>query len=144
MTRFEQAMIDLIDTDDDTKIELAAESYAKLIPFFRNFDKEHNGLVAILAALLVPAMADGELSQKEFTLIQALLKASGERVSHEDIIYFAQQTLKDYATPADVLMMIREHLNDEGASILIQLVAAVCSIDDKLYKNELALLEALR
>ena len=141
MSSFNEMLQELVNEDDDYKIKLAAECLSDLYPTFKRFDPEHEGMLIIYTLFGTSAAADGQLTEKELGLITGLLAAVGINHEPEEII-----DLVKTCGNSDAYQMIgdvREHLDDEGANNLLNLIAAICSIDDRIAKEEVAFIKDL-
>ena len=139
---FEQMLQDLVNQDDDFKTRLAVECYVDLLPTFQKFDPKTDGMIITYAILATTAAADGELTQAEFDFIDGLLAVTGHETSEEDIINLVEAAAED-STAYEIVKEVKDNLNDEGVSRLINLIAAICSIDDRISVGEIEYLKSL-
>ncbi|MBR6380835.1 MAG: helix-turn-helix domain-containing protein [Lachnospiraceae bacterium] len=137
---FREMLQDLVNQDDETKINIAAKCYAELLPTFKKLDPDSDGMMITYALLSTTAAADGELTAAEFRFIDALLEARGVSLSQEQIVQLVGKAAGN-RTAYSLVREIRDQLNDDGMVILINFLAALCSIDDRISKEEIAFLE---
>ncbi len=139
---FEEMLQDLVNQDDEFKTRLAVECYVDLLPTFQKIDPKTNGMIVTYAILATTAAADGKLTKAEFDFIDGLLAVTGHETSEEDIIELVTAAAED-ETAYGIVKEVRESLNDEGAERLINLIAAICSIDDRISSEEVAYIKSL-
>ena len=141
MSSFNDILQNLVNQDDDTKLQLALDCYKELLPTFQVLDPETNGLMITYAILGTAAAADDKLTGPEYAFIDGLLEAIGDKLSEEEILQlvWASNTQRAYALVREV----RDHLNDDGTNTLINLIAAICSLDDRISKEEIAYIKSL-
>ena len=139
---FNEIMQDLVNRDDEFKIKLAVDCYADLLPVFKQFDPDTDGMIITYAILATTAAADRQLSEKEFMFIDGLLDAAGAPLSHEEIVDLVVSAAND-ENAYGIVKEVRDHLDDEGVNTLVNLIAAICSIDDRISPDEVALIKSL-
>ena len=139
---FEEMLQDLVNQDDEFKTRLAVECYVDLLPTFQKIDPKTNGMIVTYAILATTVAADGKLTKAEFDFIDGLLAVTGHETSEEDIIELVTAAAED-ETAYEIVKEVRESLNDEGAERLINLIAAICSIDDRISSEEVAYIRSL-
>ena len=142
MATFDELLQDLVNQDVEAKIALAVECYTDLLPTFQKLDPETDGMIITYAILATTVAADGELTEAEFDFIDGLLTVTGHETSHEDIVNLVVAAAEDQRA-YDIVRAVRDNLNEEGFARLISLIAAICSIDDRITVGEVAYLRSL-
>lgn len=148
MSDFKDTLQQLLNTDDQTKIELACDSFVKLMPVFKEIDPEHDGFYAMFDILAGSAAADGELSERELYFIQALLNNASRTLGYSD--QFSEEEILNIVRTAagnnvvyDRLRKLSAALNDDLHGEMITFVAAFCAIDDTITASEMAFINDL-
>ena len=137
MSDFSEIMQDLVNQSDEFKISLAVDCLGELLPTFRSFDPEHDGMYILYTLLGTTVAADGHLTDKEYAFIASLFTALDVEADEEEIIDLCR-TCAGNEDAYQMMMDVRDHLDDEGINTLANLVAAICSIDDRISSEELS------
>ena len=139
---FEERLQNLVNQDDETKVQIAANCFMELYPTFKAVDPDHDGLVVISAVLSTAAAADGQLNKAELALISALYKAIKKPLDQDQIISLVRDAAGSEGA-YDIVKTVRGMLDDEGAALLVNLIAAIAAIDDSISRSEVAYLADL-
>ncbi|MCR5734168.1 MAG: hypothetical protein K6G22_06130, partial [Lachnospiraceae bacterium] len=86
--------------------------------------------------------ADGKLTEREFEFVNGLLDAAGKHTSEDVLIDLIQSAANDEGA-YEIVKEVRDHLNDDGVNTLLNFIAAVCSIDDRISAEEVSLIKSL-
>ncbi|MCR5733025.1 MAG: hypothetical protein K6G22_00330, partial [Lachnospiraceae bacterium] len=92
---FNEMMQDLVNRDDEFKINLAVDCYVDLLPTFKQFDPETEGMIITYAILATTVAADGKLTEREFEFVNGLLDAAGKHTSEDVLIDLIQSAAND-------------------------------------------------
>ncbi len=140
---FEEMLQDLVNQDDEFKVQLAAKCFMELLPTLRAIDPEHNGMTMVYSILGTAAAVDGELSEKEMYLLSAMFKAAHQTEYSADEVYEICETCAGSENVYNMVRRIADALPSDQFASLINMLAAICSIDDKISSGEYAFLKDL-
>lgn len=139
--QFRAALQEVVKLSAEDKIALAYSSIQKLGPeIAERFDQKKANLM-ILAIFSTSVAADGKLTQEEFSLVKAFLRAAKSEMDEEAIVRMLADLSSNDAYAA--VLSLNKVLSPEGQSSLMALVAAVCAIDDRIETSEIAFLTDL-
>lgn len=139
--QFRAALQEVVNLSAEDKIALAYSSIQKLGPeIAERFDQKKANLM-ILAIFSTSVAADGKLTQEEFSLVKAFLRAAKSEMDEEAIVRMIADLSSNDAYAA--VLSLNKVLSPEGQSSLMALVAAVCAIDDRIETSEIAFLTDL-
>ncbi len=138
---FDQLLQDLVNKDDEEKIAIAVDAYKDLLPVLTALDPKTNGIFMTMLLLGVTAGADGKLTVGEARFIHALMEARGVQMTDEKILAIVENANHEEAY--DILRELRGRLTDDGVASLFTFIAAICSMDDTISREEIALLKAI-
>lgn len=139
--QFRAALQEVVNLSAEDKIALAYSSIQKLAPeIAERFDQKKVNLM-ILAIFSTSVAADGKLTQEEFSLVKAFLRAAKSEMDEEAIVRMLADLSSNDAYAA--VLSLNKVLSPEGQSSLMALVAAVCAIDDRIETSEIAFLTDL-
>lgn len=141
MASFNDTLQQIVNLSTEEKVGLAATSYLKILPLLKEVDSKTNGMTLLCAILGSAAGADGKLNSAETALIQAILKAEGLELDSGDVKQLVQSSTRD-----DVVNVVRKLagiMSSEQQAALVALAAAMCSIDDKISRDEVAYIAGL-
>ena len=139
--QFRAALQEVVNLSAEDKIALAYSSIQKLGPeIAERFDQKKANLM-ILAIFSTSVAADGKLTQEEFSLVKAFLRAAKSEMDEEAIVRMIADLSSNDAYAA--VLSLNKVLSPEGQSSLMALVAAVCAIDDRIETSEIAYLTDL-
>ena len=141
MSSFTDAMQEIVNLSDENKVKLAGGSFLELMRPLAEFDKEYKGLRLILPIFGASAGADGKLTSSESALIRAITSAVGLELSEEKVLDLVKTSTRQETY--DMMTSLSKVLDNDGRAALVHLVAALCAIDDKMSKEELALIASL-
>ena len=144
MSTFNELLQDLVNKSDEEKMSLIASNFKDIYPKLIKFDDEpdSDGHYTTMIILACAVCADGELDQFEAAVVSSIMGAIGYDIPESklaDIMRGITKELSIYEVMADFMDTLN---TDERASLCV-LVAAICAIDDKLTKNEVALIRDL-
>lgn len=142
MGNLEKVLQDLVNRDDEFKIDLAVDCFAELYPTMKVLDPDHAGMYIVYTILGTTVAADGKLTQAEYAFIKALLSGVGLEHSEEEILDMVQ-TCAGNRDAYQMIKDVRDRLTPEGVNTLVNLVAAICSIDDRISADEVTYIKAL-
>ena len=137
-----QILQDLVNKSDEEKMSLIASNYKDIYRKLIQFDDEPDGdghytTMIILAAAVC---ADGQLDPYEAAVVSSIMGAIGYNIPESKL----PEIFRNIASDCDVYEILANFMstldNEEKASLAV-FIAAVCSIDDKLTKNEVALIK---
>ena len=144
MSVFDDTLQRIVNMDDGEKMALAASSFRDVYPAMCRFDDEpdadgHYIFTIILAGVLA---ADGKFNEYELGMAAGIMKAVGYVFSSDELANILAKILKGL----DVYKIIGNFNNtlDEDENVaFVTLVATICSIDDRISKEEVALIRDL-
>ena len=139
---FSETLQAIVNLSDERKIKTAVDAYVTLLPVLKKFDKENDGLVLIFSIFGGAAGADGQLNSAERALIKALLSGVNGADVDDDWVLRMVREYSDSDT-YEIVHELNKHLNDDQQAALVALVAAICSIDDRIDSNEVAFIRDL-
>ncbi len=138
---FDELLQDLVNKSDEEKLDIAIDSYRDLLPVLQEIDPETDGIFMTMVIMGVAAGADGKLTVGEERFIRALMEVSGVPMTEEKILAIVKNGTNEEAY--DVVRALRDRLNTSGAGSLISFIAAICSMDDTISREEVALIRSL-
>ena len=138
---FREVLQSLVNESTENKLKLALSAFTDIQPELEKLDPDHKGLVLLFGILSPTVAADGTLTKEEFAMVGAFAKALGMEVDDSDIV----ELIKNFNVDASVEMMqgLSKALDNDKRSALVLFVGCVCSIDDTISSEEIALLESL-
>ncbi|MBQ3290831.1 MAG: hypothetical protein IJH43_00470 [Mogibacterium sp.] len=138
---FNDVLQDLVNSSDEEKLGIAFEAYKNLKPALIILDPRNNGLFLTSAIFGVAIAQDGNLNSAEAAMMSAFLMTEGINASMDEITEMCVKS----ADP-EIYTLVRDlaqALPVSARSDLITLVAAICSIDDRISRDELRFLNDL-
>ena len=138
---FRDILQNIVNYSTEQKISMAVECYASLLPTLASIDKDTNGLVLLTSIFGTAVAADGQVTPEEAAFISAMLKALKINVSYDDVIKLIKNSssVQDY----ELIHTLAGALNSKQKADLVTFVACICSIDDRISKEEYAYLSLL-
>ena len=144
MASINEILQDLVNQSDEEKMSLIASNYKDIYPKLCRFDNEPNadGHYTTMIILAAAISADGELDQYEAAVVSSIMGAIGYNIPDSQL----PKTMRGVCENIDVYRVLADFmdtLNTSERASLAVFIAAVCAIDDKLTKNEVALIKDL-
>ncbi|MBQ3330448.1 MAG: hypothetical protein IJG87_04625 [Ruminococcus sp.] len=139
--QFKAALQDIVNLSVEDKLNLAFSSIKGLVPeISKHFDDKQAGIV-IISIFSTAVAADGKLSKEEYALVKTFLKTCEIEMDDETMVNMIKDLSSKEAYAA--VLSLSQMLSSEGQAYLVTLVAAICSIDDRIDPNEVAFLTDL-
>jgi uncharacterized tellurite resistance protein B-like protein len=135
MATFNELMQKMVNSDYSVLVSFAQEALVNLLPACKKVDPENDGLFMATSIILSAIGADGVLTGLEKKL---LADALGQ---NEDTI---QQFIKLYdSRMAELVDNFADNMPDEIKSHVIMLVTSVAAVDEKISREETALIRKI-
>ena len=131
----------MVNWPQEKKISAAVDSFVSLMPTLAKYDQKTKGLTLLMGVLSATVCADGKLHSTEFAMVASILEVSGLKLSQDEVLDLIKKFNKQESY--EMIKSMAKVLNTEDKASLITLVAAICSMDDKFSKEEVALIAAL-
>ena len=135
MDEFNALMQKYVNTDYDVLVSLAREAVHRLSPHCRLVDPEHNGNFMLASLILVGIGADRILTELEKKMLKDVLGLDNSGV---------QQLIGMYNDQMEYLVNhFADNMGEETKADAIMLVCAFAAVDEKICKEETALIRKL-
>ncbi|MCR4908875.1 MAG: hypothetical protein K5985_08585 [Lachnospiraceae bacterium] len=138
---FDELLQDLVNKNDEEKLDIALDSYKDLLPVLREVDPKTEGIFMTMVIMGATAGADGKLTVGEDRFIRALMEARGVEMTDEKVLSILDMGTEEDAY--DIIRELRSRLNNAGAGALVSFIAAICAMDDTISREEVALIKSL-
>ena len=130
----EKAMQDLVNLSTEEKLDQAAEYFSAIWPELRRLDPEYDGKILLYYILGTAVGADGQLTESEAALMNAVMDAVDVEWSVDDTIKMMENVADrdGYDTVKKLVHAFDEDLQAD----LISFIAVICAIDDRIKVSE--------
>ena len=135
MSSFNELMQKMVNSDYDVLVGFAQQALVHLLPACKKVDPENEGLFMATSIILAAIGADGVLTGLEKKMLADALGQSEETI---------QKFIKLYdSRMADLVDHFADNMPDEIKSHVVMLVTAVCAVDEKISREETALIRKI-
>lgn len=135
MTSFNELMQKYVNTDYDVLVDLAKEAVRRLMPYCQKVDPQHNGNYMLAALILTAIGADGKLTPLESKMLQDVMGLDKDAITKLIGMYDSKMPeLADY---------FADNMGDDTKADAIMLITVIASVDEKICKEETALIRKL-
>ena len=135
MAEFEDMMQAYVNADYDELAELAGDAAEELIPLCERIDDENGGFDLLAMIVLVAVYADGAVAP-----IEKRLMVDGLGMDSD----VAEGLLEMYDPGmGDVVFNIADCADEDEFAALLSLITSFAAVDERITKDETALLRAL-
>lgn len=141
MSYFSDFLQDILDLSPEEKIKMIIDSMIEMGPTFKKLDSKGDGNIIIYTLLGTSIAVDGKLTQGEYDFLHAFFKSFDIKMSDEEIIKLIKAT-----SSKDAYLFIKDikkYLDNEGIINIVKIVSALCSIDNKINKEEAEYISSL-
>jgi len=135
MTTFNELMQKYVNTDYSVLVDLAKEAVKRLTPVCRSVDPEHNGYYMLTVLILSAIAADGVLSALERKMLGDVLELDDAGIQKLIAMY-------DSRMP-ELANHFADKMGDDAKADAIMLMTTIVSVDEKICKEETALIRKL-
>ncbi len=141
MSLFEDMLQNIVNLSSEDKIQMALDSMIEMGPTFKKLDPKGSGNVIVYTLIGTAVAADGKLSQGEYNFLTALFESLDIKMSDDELIALIKATSSKEAY--DFINSLKSYLTNDGIVNIVKIVAALCSIDDRISKEEAAYIASL-
>lgn len=135
MSGFNELMQKYVNTDYATLVDLAKEAVKRLTPYCKKVDPDHNGNYMLASLVLSAIGADGVLTPLESKMLADVLGLDKNGI---------QKLLGMYDSKMPELAnYFADNMNEDTKADAIMLITTIASVDEKICKEETALIRKL-
>lgn len=132
---FNEFLQNFVNKDYDELVYIAKKAIVELQPACAAVDKDNDGFFMMTSIVLTAIGADGTLTQKERALLRDVLSVDDETISKYIKLYDSKMV--------DLVDSFADSLSTEIKSHVMMLVLSIMCSDEKISKEETALIKKL-
>ena len=136
-----EALQKVVDMDAGEKMSMAVSAIRRLAPELRERYSNEEASRVIVSIFVASVAADGSLNDEEIKLIREFFASVGIEMSDEQVLETVKGISGEEAYRA--VRALNKTLSDDGKLALVNLAAAVCSVDDRISSAEVAYISDL-
>ena len=137
---FRNTLQRIVNLSDEAKVRMAMDAFEEILPALKRFDAEHRGVYLMCTVFGTAAAADGKLSETEYALISGMMKIeTGVELDYSQVLGLVKSAANQYR----LMQQLSGAMTKNERTNLLMLVAAICSIDDTITKEEIDFIESL-
>ncbi len=135
MATFNELMQKYVNADYDTLVHLAQTAINNVLPACKAMDQDNNGLFLLTSIILSAIGADGVLTGLEKKLLHDALGQDDATIQKFISLYDSRM--------AELVDAFADACNDEIKANVLMLVTAVAAVDEKISREETALIKKI-
>ena len=135
MPTFNELLQHYVNLDYSELVGIAKKAMVDLLPACKAVDKDHNGMMMLTSIMLTAIGADGVLTDLERTFLRDVMDVDDETVSKFIKLYDSRMV--------SLVDEFADKLNKDVKVNVMTLVLCIASIDEKISREETALLRKL-
>lgn len=130
--KFRELLQQYVNTDYETLVAMARESYGKIAPVFEELDEDNKGSLLLIAMLNAGIGADGQLTVKEKEFLGHAFGIKPNTVDNMIKLF----TGKEF----DLINIIHDKLDGEEKFHIFSLIAILAACDETISRDEIMFL----
>lgn len=135
MSTFNELMQKYVNTDYEVLVDLAKEAVKRLMPYCRTVDPDHNGNYMLASLILSAIGADGTLTVLESKMLGDVMGLNKEEI--QKLIGMYDSRMPELANH------FADNMSEDTKADAIMLITTIASVDEKISKEETALIRKL-